>query len=209
MAVVAALSMQEPRVEPGVPVTQSSEEDALNQKIADCESAEQLDFVEEDVEIDEILYVPPVPSYAIKDIDKKKQWNEFLNTHKQDDRWCLKLAGYSHNVSNKKFDKKNLQKISFKNEYTKDSQKRVNPHLTKLHGLIDQLDILWTLGNPLLKEAEGGLKLLDIFTYIKNSGLVEDQKKKANPPLFFKNPDSGRNTSAALTRLWAIVNDCK
>ena len=68
---------------------------------------------------------------------------------------------------------------------------------------------MWTLGNPLLKETEGGLKLLDIFTYIKNSGLVEDQKKKANPPLFFKNPDSGRNTSAALTRLWAIVNDCK
>ena len=80
--------------------------------------AEKRDYIDDSEEEDEILYIPPISKYITK-VDNRILWSNFLDKHKTDNRWSLKQDNWTHNVSNKRFDKKCLNTISFKNEYLK------------------------------------------------------------------------------------------
>jgi len=76
----------------------------------------------------------------------------------------------------------------------------------------DEYRKLFELGNPLKKEADGGLKWTDITKHIYNSGEMEGSRPKNNydprmkQDMFFKRPDNGRTISQFIDRLWFIVN---
>ena len=75
----------------------------------------------------------------------------------------------------------------------------------KLKGLTQHdLIKLFTLGNPLLPEKLGGLKLKHIFIYIHNSGRDDVAN---SPKKFFSLSDDGHSLSMSFRRLWSIVNE--
>ena len=128
------------------------------------------------------------------------QWKIYLESVKEHPKWTLALEQWKHDD----------YIIQFKTIHNKGKS-----HIKKLltQGMIDNLDILWKLGNPLLKENKGGLKLENINRFIKNSGNKHTTKELC-PPIFFVNGnkgkghiDTGRNFSNSLKRLWSIVNE--
>jgi len=128
------------------------------------------------------------------------QWKIYLESVKEHPNWTLALEQWKHDD----------YKIQFKTIHNK-GKSQIKKLLTP--GMIDNLDILWKLGNPLLKEKEGGLKLENINTIIKNSGNNHTTKEHC-PPIFFVNgnkgkgyTDTGRNFSNSLKRLWSIINE--
>ena len=73
---------------------------------------------------------------------------------------------------------------------------------------------LYKLGNPLKKQAEGGLRWEDIRDSIYNSGEFQEPRRKngfdpeIKQDVFFPSgkTDSGRTVTQFLNRLWFIIN---
>ena len=65
---------------------------------------------------------------------------------------------------------------------------------------------LYTLGNPLIPEKQGGLKLKDIYIHIHNSGNVLPTEKYSPNKPFFHFADHGRTITMSLRRIWSIIN---
>lgn len=129
----------------------------------------------------------------------KLDWNEFLESVKEHPKWTLAFGPWKHTD----------YEIKFKTTHNKGK----SPMNLLQADITQNLDILWNLGNPLVKEKDGGLTLANINKFIKNSG-SNHTKKQQCPPIFFVKgnkgkglTDNGRIFSNALKRLWSIVNE--
>jgi len=127
------------------------------------------------------------------------QWHKFMTDTRKHWKWYAKNLEKRHpKIETNKFPKPIFSQNSTPNKAHGEGKLR---NLTQ-HDLIK----LYTLGNPLIPEKQGGLKLKDIFICIHNSGDVLPTEKHSPNKSFFHVADNGRTYSMPLRRVWSIIN---
>ena len=144
----------------------------------------------------------PPPESPIEDspVLSFEDWKAFLDKI-PDDIWTSKFSSTKHiNADKGIFPMVGLDKT----EALKSST--VKQFKSKMYALSSwERTKLFTLGNPTIPEAQGGLTFENICRHVHSSGRT-DVKSKPFPPKFFLHPDSGNNYSVALRRIYYYVN---
>ena len=128
------------------------------------------------------------------------EWKAFLDTI-PDDIWASKFSSSRHiNAANGVFPMVGLNKtVTLKSATVKQFK-------SKMYALSEwELTKLFSLGNPTIPEAQGGLTFENICRHIHSSGRT-DVTSKPFPPKFFLFADGGNNYSVALRRIYFYVN---
>tara|TARA_B100000073_G_C23693489_1_gene557389 strand:- start:853 stop:1398 length:546 start_codon:yes stop_codon:yes gene_type:complete len=129
-----------------------------------------------------------------------EDWKAFLDKI-PDDIWTSKFSSTRHiNADKGIFPMIGLDKTETLKSAT------VKQFKSKMYALSEwELTKLFSLGNPTIPEAQGGLTFENICRHVHSSGRT-DVKSKPFPPKFFLHPDSGNNYSVALRRIYFYVN---
>lgn len=143
---------------------------------------------------------PPEPLIDNTELISLDEWKAFLDAI-PDEIWTSKFSNTRHiNAANGIFPMVGLDKTETLKSAT------VKQFKNKMYALSSwEITKLFTLGNPTIPEAQGGLTFEDICRHVHSSGRT-DVKSKPFPPKFFLHPDSGNNYSVALRRIYYYVN---
>jgi len=128
--------------------------------------------------------------------DHIPKWHKFISATKTHWVWIARnLEGQHFSLQKNKF-----PKPIFSQNESKKNKEHGGIKLRKLTQ--NDLIKLYKIGNPLIPEKQGGLKLKDIYIYIHNSGAVVPTNKP-----FFHFHDHGHTVSMSFRRIWSIVNE--
>jgi hypothetical protein len=135
-----------------------------------------------------------------------KSWIKVLKHHPV---WCFRQVGSPNTI------KKNAPCFS-DHKGVRGNTFSIGQFLWKNTVSFDDYKSLYSLGNPMIKECDGGLSWQSIHDKLYNSGVMTLGGKrsgyvgKLHKPIFFPSgkDDQGRNMTQWVNRLWFIVNKC-